>query len=185
MRSSAGSAAIPKAFASRYWVEPIARPFARLMSPLARLLDFLSARHNVLFLVSAGNVTAPLDISDFATWGDFENAAPADREHAVLAALNAAKHERTLLSPAESLNALTVGAHHHDNVARRVLAPTALDPFDDPSQVATLCAHRDQFVERIREARAHWIYNLGSSGRVGATAVLDALESTRNGHPRP
>jgi YidC/Oxa1 family membrane protein insertase len=54
-----------------------------------------------------------------------------------------------------------------------------------PSQVATLCAHRDQFVERIREARARWIYNLGSSGRVGATAVLDALESTRNGHPRP
>ena len=50
-------------------------------------------------LVSAGNVRATLAIPGFPTWGEFENATPADRERAVLAALNAAKHERTLLSP--------------------------------------------------------------------------------------
>ena len=33
------------------------RPFARVMSPLGRLLDYLSHRYRVLFLISAGNIT--------------------------------------------------------------------------------------------------------------------------------
>jgi hypothetical protein len=109
------------------------RPFTRLMSPLARLLDFLSVRYNVLFLVSAGNVPAPLDIPDFADWTAFEAAAPNDRERAVVKALNAAKHERTILSPAEALNALTIGAQHHDNVGARQGGHNAVDPFSDDS----------------------------------------------------
>jgi hypothetical protein len=50
------------------------RPFTRLMSPLARLIDFLSVRYNVLFLVSGGNVTAPLEITDYPQWTAFETA---------------------------------------------------------------------------------------------------------------
>jgi hypothetical protein len=46
-------------------------------------------------------------------------------------ALNAAKHERTILSPAESLNALSIGAQHHDHVAARVGGQNAVDPFAD------------------------------------------------------
>lgn len=109
------------------------RPFTRLVSPLARLVDFLSVRYNVLFLVSAGNVQAPLDIPDYANWTEFANAAPEDRERAVVTALNAAKHERSILSPAESLNALTFGAQHHDHVAQRVGGHNAIDPFADES----------------------------------------------------
>ena len=157
----------------------VAEIITRLMSPLARLLDFLSARHNVLFLVSAGNVRAPLAIPDFATWGELENAAPADRERAVLAALNAAKHERTLLSPAESPNALTIGAHHHDHVANRVAAATAIDPFDDhelpnPSSALGLGFHRtvkpDIYLPGGREhLRMH-----GSGGGNGVRAGFGA-----------
>lgn len=109
------------------------RPFTRLMSPLARLLDFLSVRHNILFLVSSGNVTALLNIPDYATWTDFAAAPAGDRERAVLKALNAAKSERTILSPAESLNALSVGAQHRDHVAARVGEQNAADPFADDS----------------------------------------------------
>ena len=58
------------------------------------------------------------------------------------------------------------------------------DLAEVPSQVATLCEQRDLFVERIREARRRWVYNVGSSGRVGAAAVLDVLESPRDGHPQ-
>jgi hypothetical protein len=68
-----------------------------------------SVCYNILFLVSGGNVPAPLDIPDFVSWTAFEGASPADRERVVIRALNAAKHERTILSPAESLNAVTVG----------------------------------------------------------------------------
>lgn len=107
------------------------RPFANLISPLARLLDYLAARHNILFLVSAGNVRWPLDISGFDSWTAFEEASPVLRERAILTALNATKHERSLLSPAESINALTIGAHHADNVPNRIGATMAVDPFDD------------------------------------------------------
>ena len=124
-------AAAPTVFLVNLSMGDPRRPFARLMSPLARLLDYLSDRFSILFLASAGNITTPLALPDFDTWADFENADPSARERAVLTALNDAKHERTLLSPAESLNALTIGAQHHDNIDNRLTTSTAVDPFDD------------------------------------------------------
>jgi hypothetical protein len=105
------------------------RPFSRLMSPLARLLDYLSHRHNVLFLVSGGNVRTPLTIPDFDTWTALEGATPEERQSCVIKALNAAKRERSILSPAESLNALTIGGQHDDAVPIRAVVPNAIDPF--------------------------------------------------------
>jgi hypothetical protein len=107
------------------------RPFTGWMSPLARLLDFLSERYNILFLVSGGNVTIPLDIPGFKGWSGFQDALPSDRQRAVLQALNESKHERTMLSPSESLNALTVGAQHHDLVKNRVGLGNVADPIED------------------------------------------------------
>ncbi|QEE27315.1 S8 family peptidase [Terriglobus albidus] len=105
------------------------RPFSRLMSPLARLLDYLSYRYNLLFFVSGGNVTAPLAIADFDTWTDLETASPEEREKSFIRALNTAKRERTILSPAEALNAITVGAQHHDDVPNRPRTINTVDPF--------------------------------------------------------
>jgi hypothetical protein len=107
------------------------RPFTGWMSPLARLLDFLSERYNILFLVSGGNVTIPLDIPGFKGWSSFQDATPSDRQRAVLQALNESKHERTILSPAESLNALTIGAQHHDLVENRIGLGNVADPIED------------------------------------------------------
>ena len=111
----------------------IRRPFTRMISPFARLLDFLSNRYHLLFLVSGGNVAEPLDIPDFNHWAAFQNATPEERERAVLVALNTAKSERTILSPAEALNALTIGAQHHDNVTARQVSANVADPFEDNS----------------------------------------------------
>jgi hypothetical protein len=116
------------------------RPFANLVSPLARLLDFLSARYGLLFLVSAGNVTDQLTLPEFAQWGEFEAATPPQREHAVLKAMFAAKHERSILSPAEAVNVLTIGAHHSDSVTVRVGAIGAIDPFEDLAMPNASCA---------------------------------------------
>ncbi|HEV8238597.1 MAG TPA: S8 family peptidase [Thermoanaerobaculia bacterium] len=116
------------------------RPFANIISPLARLIDYLAASYSILFLVSAGNIRSDLTIPDFDQWADFENALPEQRERAVLAALNAAKHERSLLSPAESINALTIGSQHFDNVAPRPPRGMAVDPFDDSELANTSCA---------------------------------------------
>lgn len=132
-------AAAPTVFLINVSLGDSRRPFTRMVSPLARLLDFLSVQYNVLFLVSGGNVAAPLEIPGYQNWMDFETAAANDRERAVLTALNAAKHERTILSPAESLNALTIGAQHHDNITARVGVQNAVDPFADNSLPNVSC----------------------------------------------
>ena len=107
------------------------RPFSRVMSPLGRLLDYLAYRYRVLFLVSAGNVLDRLTVPDFKTGTDFENAQPAVRERAILAALNANKSERTIFSPAEAMNALTIGAAHRGSAFNGNLPATLIDPFTD------------------------------------------------------
>lgn len=107
------------------------RPFARVMSPLGRLLDFLAHRYHVLFLVSAGNVLDRLVIPDFATSQEFEEAEPEEREKAILSALSANKSQRTLFSPAESVNALTIGAAHKSAVFNGGLPANLIDPFTD------------------------------------------------------
>ena len=84
-----------------------------------------------MFLVSAGNVLAPLRNPRLFELDNFESASREVREKAVLVALNSTKHERSILSPAESLNALTIGAQHHDQVVSRGRAVYAVDPFDD------------------------------------------------------
>ena len=105
------------------------RPFSGPISPLGRLLDYLSERFNVLFLVSAGNILESLQVSNFQTWTDFENASGEDRKTAIAKALDTHKSERTLLSPAEALNVITVGAWHEDAVLNPPPSVTALAPF--------------------------------------------------------
>ncbi|HVA49148.1 MAG TPA: S8 family peptidase [Pirellulales bacterium] len=88
------------------------RPFFQLMSSLARLLDWLSHKYGVLFVVSAGNQTHDLDLgiseSEFRALGD------AEREALAIRKLYEDARNRRLFSPAESINAITVGATHHD-----------------------------------------------------------------------
>jgi hypothetical protein len=132
MKGSEGEeAAAPAVFLVNLSIGDARRPFTGLVTPLARLLDFLSDRYGLLFLVSAGNVSAPLEIPAYDNWTLFERATPTDRERAVVTALNAAKRERTILSPAEALNALTIGAQHHDSVAARQGQQNVVDPFED------------------------------------------------------
>jgi hypothetical protein len=69
MKGSEGEeAAAPRVFLVNISVGDRRRPFAQRMSPLARLLDFLSNRYNILFLVSGGNVPLPLEVPDFNDW---------------------------------------------------------------------------------------------------------------------
>jgi len=105
------------------------RPFARSISPLARLLDYLAHRYRVLFLVSAGNIRDALTVAQYRTFTEFEQATPEAREQAMLNALNAAKSQRTLFSPAECLNGLTIGAAHSGSAFNGALPANAIDPL--------------------------------------------------------
>jgi hypothetical protein len=101
-------AAAPAVFLINLSLGDVRRPFAGVISPLARLLDFLADKYGLLFLVSGGNVQHPLEIAGYTSWTAFERASPEDREKAVIRSLDNMKHERTILSPAEALNVVTV-----------------------------------------------------------------------------
>jgi hypothetical protein len=107
------------------------RPFARVMSPLGRLLDFLSHRYSVLFLVSAGNILDRLAVPQYATSVAFENADAQEREQAILLALDASKSQRTIYSPGEAVNVLTIGAAHKGSAFNGGLPASLVDPFTD------------------------------------------------------
>ena len=102
------------------------RPFAQAMSPLAKLLDWLAWRYKVLFVVSAGNHTQPICLTVGATDLDAMDDAAIERE--VLQAVAADARHRRLLSPAESLNALTVGSTHADSSNGE--SPNWIDPLE-------------------------------------------------------
>jgi len=93
-------------------VADAARPFSRIISPWARLLDWLSYEYKVLFIVSAGNYVEDI------VFDGIENVLrmPKDRlSEEVLKCICRHAAERRILSPAESINALTVGALHEDS----------------------------------------------------------------------
>ena len=104
------------------------RPFAGQMSPWARLLDYLAYRYHILFVVSAGNIKEPLTLPQFQGWREFESATPEQRQAALISAISASKSMRTLFSPAEAMNVITVGSAHRDAVLARNPA-MAVDPF--------------------------------------------------------
>ena len=107
------------------------RPFARVMSPLGRLLDYLAHKYRILFFVSAGNITDRLPVTALRTLTEFEAATPEERERAIFEALNANKSQRTLYSPAEAVNILTIGAAHSGSAFDGSLPANLFDPFTD------------------------------------------------------
>jgi hypothetical protein len=88
------------------------RPFMGELSPWARLLDWLQHKHNVLFIVSAGNQGSDLVLG--VEPGSLQSM-PLERRSALATqALTRSDMDRRLLTPAESVNALTIGASHAD-----------------------------------------------------------------------
>lgn len=104
--------------------------FAGVMSPWARLLDYLSWKYRVLFVVSAGNIQEPFEVPSYATGAAMRAATPEHRRAELLRAIDAAKSQRTILAPAESVNALTVGAAHCDG-STLTLPSSLADPYGD------------------------------------------------------
>jgi hypothetical protein len=88
------------------------RPLIHLSSPWAKLLDWLSWKYRVLFCVSAGNFTDDIDLG--IPHGQFSGMNDADKVSHVLKCVEQQLSARRLLSPAESFNALTIGALHCD-----------------------------------------------------------------------
>lgn len=105
------------------------RQFTQAMTPMARLLDWLSIKYDVLFVVSAGN--HPTSISLEISRSEFDLLQPEDLEAATIKALYRDARHRKLLSPAETINGLTVGAVHQDGSQGPYLGDR-FDPYQRP-----------------------------------------------------
>ncbi|MDA1054768.1 MAG: S8 family peptidase [Planctomycetota bacterium] len=88
------------------------RPFYQLVSPIARLLDWLSAKYGVLFIVSAGNQRQDIDLG--INESQFQRLSSLQREELVIRQLYEDARNRRIFAPAESINGITVNAIHGD-----------------------------------------------------------------------
>jgi hypothetical protein len=149
------------------------RQFDRAMSPLARLLDWLSVKYGVLFVVSAGNcvedIELPVNQVAFDAWSADE------RENAVVKAVLSAGHLRRLLSPAESVNAITVGALHSDLSEIRA-TDRRINPFVRPlpSPVSPLgSGYRRSVKPDILHVGGRQLYNRSLAGQTSKSTRLE------------
>lgn len=113
------------------------RPFLREVSPWARLLDWLSWKYRVLFVVSAGNCTNDVDL-DVSTETLFSGQQE-DIEHRIVSAITTDTRNRSILSPAEAINAITVGAAHEDQSGPA--EKPYVDPFSSTDMPSTASRH--------------------------------------------
>ncbi|MEJ8476431.1 S8 family serine peptidase [Roseibium algae] len=113
-------------------------PFGQRASYWAKLLDYLSHRFRLLFIVSAGNSKEPFTVGAYADCNSFETADPIERQIELLSALNQSKGGRIILNPAETLNGLTIGAVHGDSSTGVPVG--CVDPFDTISEVTNLAS---------------------------------------------
>ena len=89
------------------------RQLTSIMSPLARLLDWLSYKYKILFIVSAGNHNnGGLNIG--ITFDEFKRLTQAQRDGCIFSHLKDEIRNLRILSPAESINCLTIGALYSD-----------------------------------------------------------------------
>jgi Subtilase family len=106
------------------------RRFAGVMSPWAKLIDYVAWRYKTLVLISAGNIYDGLPLPGLETWQAFEASAPADRQAVVLQNVLQNRATRRLLSPSEAVNALTIGACHSDSAPENGAGAMAAGPYE-------------------------------------------------------
>ena len=88
------------------------RPFFNNLSSWAKLLDWLSYEYDVLFIISAGNFSDDIVLDIPAD--KFDNLSSEEIQKLALVEIVKTNFNRKILTPAESINSLTVGASHFD-----------------------------------------------------------------------
>lgn len=91
------------------------RQFTQGLSPLARLLDWLSVKYRVVFVISAGHHAQDIETGIAKT--EYDALSNNEKEVAIIKSLYEDARHRSILSPGESINSITVGALHRDSAA--------------------------------------------------------------------
>jgi hypothetical protein len=174
--------------------------FNRAISAWARLLDWLSWRYNLLFIVSAGNHASDIAL-DIPRTG-LAALAPDELQNQTITAVASDLRNRRLLSPSEGINVLTVGAVHADRSSPQHLG-SRVNPFVQtnlPSPISAsgsgfrgaikpeilMSGGRQLYMEKMGTAHANATllvarYSSEPGQRVAAPAVQEGdLSATRH-----
>jgi hypothetical protein len=120
-------ASVARLFENQNGIEPVAptiriinlslgdpvRQLATLMSPLARLIDYLAYKYSVLFIVSAGNHPETINMLE-STFDELKKKNIQERSEEYFRCLSKNQRNIKVLSPAENINGLTIGAIYDD-----------------------------------------------------------------------
>lgn len=108
------------------------RIFFNQLSSCARLLDWLSEKYQVLFCVSAGNITSDIDIQK--NLQSIKTLSGEELTKLTMQTIYEDRRNRKIFAPADSINAITIGAVHADrssivNIGNRIdILPNQLLP---------------------------------------------------------
>lgn len=89
------------------------RQLASIMSPTARLLDFLAYKYKILFIISAGNHPEIINLVD-KSFDELKSLNITQRSNVFGELIKDNQRNLKILAPAESLNGLTIGALYDD-----------------------------------------------------------------------
>lgn len=104
------------------------RPFFGVLSPEAKMLDWLSQQYNLLFVVSSGN--NPRHFYLDMTIGKFKSLSKDEIQRLLYEYIWNRSADMRILAPSESINAMTVGALNSD-AAQVPLIPATFNPVMD------------------------------------------------------
>ena len=148
------------------------RPFDQALSPLARLLDWLAWRYKVLFVVSAGNHPQRIGLPSAA--GKVSSMSADEVQAAVIRSVTSDGRNRRLLSPAEAVNALTVGAVHKD-ASTGIPPPRWRDPYHGIQLPSPINAQGMGYRRAVKPDL------LTSGGRVVVQELLQSPQGAQSG----
>lgn len=153
-------------------------PFAQRPSYWAKLLDYLSHKYRLLFVVSAGNSNDPFKVDDYPSTAAFVAADPIQRQISLLKCIEHAKGRRSVLSPAESMNSLTVGAVHEDGSG--TVPAGMVEPYDQVSGVTNLSSSVGLGINRAIKPD---LVEAGGRQLVRTTVANGVLSAWAHEHP--
>ncbi len=115
----------------------IHRPFLINNSSWSRLIDWLAFKYNILFIISSGNFTEDIELSLGDT--QFSELTSEQKEELLLSSIIDGNFKRKIIAPAESINAITVGAFYSDEYNGDIVTNNSrVELLDNKSQISPI-----------------------------------------------
>ncbi|KAA0976231.1 S8 family peptidase [Paeniglutamicibacter gangotriensis] len=153
-------------------------PFDSHLSSWARSLDWLSFKYGVLVVISAGNY-ASLKVAPHDS-DSIQQLVGEERRAAIQSSIHMDQANRRLLSPAEAINALTVGALHEDASGSKPIG-YRFDPSDGLANVSPITALGGGHRRSVKPEVAAPGGKIHYSAPVVTTDTLRAANATSTG----